>query len=127
MVFLDGGLGVYSGMWYQVAPQVSEFTRVCRCDRAGMGQSSPAPSPRTSQVMVEELHTLLTNASIAGPHVVVGHSLAGLNIRLYASRYPQEVVGPVFVDAFHPDLDIRLEPRLTPERVQERRDELELN
>jgi pimeloyl-ACP methyl ester carboxylesterase len=77
--------------------------------------------------MVAELHSLLNSGHIPGPYVLVGHSLAGLNIHLYASTYPQEVVGLVFVDAIHPELDARIEKLLSPTQVQERRADLELN
>jgi hypothetical protein len=126
-VILDAGLGTPSNTWDQVVPQVAQFTQVCRYDRAGLGKSDVGPKPRTSQKMVEELYTLLSNAGIRGALVLVGHSFAGLNIRLYASTYPQEVVGLVFVDALHPDLETRLEPLLSPQQVEERRQELELN
>ena len=53
--------------------------------------------------MVSELHTLLTHASIAGPYVLVGHSMGGALVRLYAHTYPQDVVGLVLVDSSHED------------------------
>jgi pimeloyl-ACP methyl ester carboxylesterase len=126
-VILEGGLGVYSGTWFKVMPQVAGLTRVCRYDRAGLGQSEPGPKPGTSKRMVAELHTLLTKGGIRGPYVLVGHSLAGLNIHLYASTYPKDVVGLVFVDAIHPDLDRRIEKLLSVREVAQRRADLELN
>jgi pimeloyl-ACP methyl ester carboxylesterase len=45
------------------------------------------------------LHTLLTNAGIAGPYVLVGHSLGGKNVRLFALQHPDQVAGMVLVDA----------------------------
>ena len=35
---------------------------------------------------------------IPGPYVLVGHSLGGLEARIYAQRWPKEVVGMVLVD-----------------------------
>ena len=34
--------------------------------------------------------------------MLVGHSLGGLAVRLYAAQYPKEVVGMVLVDPTHP-------------------------
>lgn len=127
VVILEANLGLYSGTWYQVYPEVAKFTRVCLFDRFGLGSSEPGPLPRTSASMVAELHELLTNAAVPAPYILVGHSFAGLNIRLFASTYPQKVSGLVFVDAVHPELDKRLEPLLPPEVKQERRETLGIN
>jgi pimeloyl-ACP methyl ester carboxylesterase len=51
--------------------------------------------------MVDELHTLLTNAGIAGPYVLAGHSLGGVVVRQYAHTYPAGVAGIVLVDSAH--------------------------
>lgn len=48
---------------------------------------------------------LLHHADIPFPIVVVGHSAGGLNVRVYASLYPNEVAGMVLVDSSHPDQD----------------------
>jgi len=98
-VILDAGLGGSSLDWSKVQPEVARFTRVCSYDRAGYGWSQTGPSPRTSQQIVTELHLLLAHAKINGPYVLVGHSVGGLNMRLYAYRYPAEVAGMVLLDA----------------------------
>jgi len=95
-----------------VQDAVSRFTSVCRFDRAGKGLSDPAPTPRTSHDMTADLYTLLANAHIPGPCVLVGQSVGGLNVRVYASRYPAQVVGMVFVDSMHEDQFVTLGPLL---------------
>jgi pimeloyl-ACP methyl ester carboxylesterase len=107
-VVMEAGLTEPSLMWALVQPQVSTQTRVCVYDRAGLGWSDTSPKPRTAEVMVEELHTLLNNANIAAPYVMVGHSTGGMLVRLYAHSYPAEVVGMVQVDAQHEDQFARL-------------------
>ncbi|MBI1256433.1 MAG: alpha/beta fold hydrolase [Chloroflexi bacterium] len=107
-VVMEAGLTEPSLMWSLVQPQVSTGTRVCVYDRAGLGWSDTSPKPRTAEIMVEELHTLLQNANIAAPYVVVGHSTGGMLVRLYAHSYPAEVVGMVLVDAQHEDQFARL-------------------
>jgi pimeloyl-ACP methyl ester carboxylesterase len=98
-VVLDAGLGGSSLDWSLVQPALGATTRVCAYDRAGMGWSDPGPAPRTPGQLARELHTLLTQAGIPGPYVLVGQSLAGKNVRLFALQHPDEVAGLVLVDA----------------------------
>jgi pimeloyl-ACP methyl ester carboxylesterase len=94
--------------WAAVQPEVAKFTRVCSYDRAGLGWSEPSPKPRTAPNIVEELHTLLARAGIEPPYVLVGHSIGGMYVRLYAHEYPEQVAGLVLVDATHEDQDARM-------------------
>lgn len=105
-VVMDSGLGGSVLDWQLVQPEVAGFTRVCTYDRGGAGWSEPGDQPRTSQQIVEELHTLLGNAGVQEPYVLVGHSLGGTNMQLYASQYPDEVAGMVLVDSALEDLDL---------------------
>jgi pimeloyl-ACP methyl ester carboxylesterase len=103
-VVLDAGWAYTSVEWSAwVQPEVAKHTRVCAYDRAGMGWSEPEPGPPNFTQTADELHALLQNADEGGPYVLVGHSLAGLYSRIYADRYPEEVVGMVLVDSSHPD------------------------
>ncbi|HUB78614.1 MAG TPA: alpha/beta hydrolase [Bryobacteraceae bacterium] len=102
-VVLDSGLSNTWLHWYKVQPEVAKFTRVCSYDRAGLGWSDPWPGPRTSKVIAQELHVLLRNAGVAPPFVLVGHSIGGLNMQMYASLYRSEVSGMVLVDSVHAD------------------------
>jgi pimeloyl-ACP methyl ester carboxylesterase len=102
-VILEAGAGLASPSWAWVQSAVATTTRVCAYDRAGLGWSDPGPTPRDARQVAHELHTLLERAAIAGPYVLVGHSLGGMYVRVYAAQYPDEVVGLVLVDASHPD------------------------
>lgn len=103
-VVMDFGLGGWSSAWRLVQAEVAKFTQVCTYDRAGYAWSDPGPRPRTSQQIVQELRTLLTNAGVEGPYVLVGHSFSGLSARLFASQYPKTVVGMVLVDAINENM-----------------------
>jgi pimeloyl-ACP methyl ester carboxylesterase len=111
-VILDSGLGDSFISWHKVQPEIAKFTRVCSYDRAGIGYSDSSPRPRTSRVMVDELHGLLHRANIIGPLVLVGHSMGGFDVRLYASLYRSEVAGVVLVDSSHPQQQKRFPPAL---------------
>ena len=98
-IVMDAGLGKSSLDWTLVQPQLARETQVCTYDRAGMGWSERGPAPRTPSHIASELHVLLHNAGVSGPYVLVGHSLAGKNLRVFANDYPAEVAGMVLVDA----------------------------
>jgi pimeloyl-ACP methyl ester carboxylesterase len=107
-VVMDYGLGGISPLWHWVQAEVAKMTSVCVYDRAGYGWSESSPHLRTSKQMVQELYTLLKKGGIAGPYLLVGHSLGGLNMRLFASQYPSEVVGVVLVDGIPANVYSRL-------------------
>ncbi|HEX7980583.1 MAG TPA: alpha/beta fold hydrolase [Gemmatimonadaceae bacterium] len=44
---------------------------------------------------------LLDAAHVARPLVLVGHSVGGINVRVYAERYGSDVAGMVLVDPTH--------------------------
>jgi pimeloyl-ACP methyl ester carboxylesterase len=102
-VVLDAGLSGASYDWEGVAKEIALFTRVCTYDRAGYGWSDPGPRPRTSQQCVAELQALVNNAPIQKPFILVAHSWAGLNARLYASEHPEEIAGLILVDSLNTD------------------------
>ena len=110
-VILDTGLGGSSADWGFVQPDVARFTQVCSYDRAGMGYSNPGPSPRTARRIANELAELLARSGIAGPVVLVGASIAGFDVRVFASDHPDRAAGLVLVDASHED-DAHEVPRM---------------
>ena len=65
---------------------------------AGLGWSEAARRPRTLPAMVEELRSLLRNAGMPGPYVLVGHSFGGLLVDAFASLYPHDVAGLLLLD-----------------------------
>lgn len=112
-VILESGLGGSSFDWGFVQPEVAGFTRVCSYDRAGMGYSDSGPSPRTTRRIARELEVLLDRAGIAGRLVLVGGSLGGFTVRLFASEHIERVAAVVLVDASHEDQEMEI-PRVAP-------------
>jgi pimeloyl-ACP methyl ester carboxylesterase len=130
-VILEAGFRTRADVWTEdliqpdaprtmVFQGVAAFTRVCAYDRPGTAtvpegglspsRSDPAPMPRTAQDSVDDLHAALQAAQVPGPYVLVGHSYGGMLVRLYASTYPDQVVGMVLVDAFSEGLKAQLTP-----------------
>lgn len=102
-VVFDAGLGESTSTWGLVQPAIAVKTRTCSYDRAGLGFSDPATRPGTTLNIADDLHRLLQAAHIAPPYILVGHSSAGMNVRVFADRYPKEVVGLVLIDPSHED------------------------
>jgi pimeloyl-ACP methyl ester carboxylesterase len=126
-VIFEAGLGGNSGMWESVFADVRRQTRACRYDRLGTGRSDPAPRPHTPVDMALELGELLAASGERPDLVLVGHSLGGINARLYVQNNPSAVVGLVLVESMHEDQQQRV-GALAPEVVQQQsRAQLEAN
>jgi pimeloyl-ACP methyl ester carboxylesterase len=97
-VVIDVGFGASSTNWRAIQEQMAQDMRVCAYERAGYGRSDPGPEPRHSQQVAGELRMLLENAGIEAPYVLVGHSLGGLNVQVFADLYPDLVAGAVLLD-----------------------------
>lgn len=100
-VVLVAGAGRTAADWNKVEPKIARFTRVCSYDRAGLGASEKTAKPQSEDEVVADLHRLLAGAGEKGPFLLVGHSLGGLYVRHYATKYPAEVAGLVLVDSAH--------------------------
>jgi pimeloyl-ACP methyl ester carboxylesterase len=92
--------------WALVQSKVAAFTRVCSYDRSGAAWSDLGPKPRSMDQEAFDLHRLLTSAGERGPYVVVGQSLGGMVVRIFAEEHPKEVVGVVLVDAYSEDAQL---------------------
>ena len=84
--------------WARIQPAVGRFARVVSYDHAGYWGSEPGPKPRDARQIARELHTALQDAKIPPPYLLVGYSFGGPFVRVFASLYPEEVVGLVLVD-----------------------------
>lgn len=111
-VVMEAGSGDFSFDWSLVQPEVTRFTRVCTYDRAGKAWSELGPRPRTMKQLVHELHTLLKNARVKGPYILVGQSLGGLLARQFSAQYPESVAGVVLVDSTHEDTQLFLNDKI---------------
>jgi pimeloyl-ACP methyl ester carboxylesterase len=121
-VVIVAGLGDWSTGWGFVQPEVAKTTRVCTYDRAGWAWSETGPLPRDAAQSAKELDTLLKNANVPGPYILVGHSLGGLTVRVFVHDYSSEVAGVVLIDSMTPqqfaqsptDVQTQLDPQSRP-------------
>ncbi len=102
VVVLESGLPGEIG-WRTVRRNVGQFAQVVTYARAGFGKSEVGSGPRDAKRIAGELRTALHNARLAGPYVMVGHSMGGPYVRVFAGMYPEEVAGMVLVDPTEAD------------------------
>jgi pimeloyl-ACP methyl ester carboxylesterase len=106
-VIVDAGMGtapVEDSAWQQIASKVAATTRICLYDRAGLGGSDPNSKPTiTSLDSAADMDRALEVAGLQGPFLLVGHSMGGLHIQVFASRYPSNVAGLVLVSSTYPN------------------------
>ena len=98
-VIFDHSLGGIEG--YLLIEEIAKIARVCIYDRAGYGWSERSPHKRSSEQIVKELDTLLNNAGIEPPYILVGDSFGSYNVRLYTHEYPEKVIGIILTDGLH--------------------------
>lgn len=104
LVVCEAGAFGFSADWAVVQDLLDHAgLRSLAYDRAGLGRSDAGPAPRDGAAVVADLEALLPTAGEAAPYVLVGHSMAGLSVRLFTARHPDEVIGVVLVDAATPE------------------------
>lgn len=98
VVILEAGANSTLGTWNPVFARLADLAPTVAYDRSGLGQSEFDGARPTLPHVAQTLHTLLATAGIAPPYVMVGHSWGGPYIRGFASLYPSEVAGLVYVE-----------------------------
>lgn len=106
-VILEAGLGGMSSAWGWIQSETAKFNRVVSYDRVGLGWSGPDNAPKTATLTAHRLRSALQRSRVLPPYILVGHSMGGLFIRVFADLYPNEVAGMVLLDAVHPDQHLR--------------------
>ena len=99
VMFEASGFGISSLQSATVREQLARRVRVCSYDRMGMGWSDPAPSVVTAGELARQLAVLQDRAELRAPFLLVGSSVGGLTIEMFARRYPERTAGLVFLDA----------------------------
>ena len=107
-VILTAGLGDWGIAWRKIQPAVAKSTRVCVWDRAGFGFSDGSHQVQLIANTTNDLEAALNGAGVAGPYVMVGHSMGSLESVLFTDRNRNSVVGMMLVDPSVPDQAARL-------------------
>ncbi|MES9667770.1 alpha/beta hydrolase [Bacillus cereus] len=99
VIIMEAGYGDYSKAWDHIAEGLTEYGTVLTYDRAGLGKSGKSSKRRISSEMVKELRDCLKQLQLKPPYIFVGHSFGGINIRLFTTFYPEDMMGVVLVDS----------------------------
>jgi pimeloyl-ACP methyl ester carboxylesterase len=113
-VVFEAGLGNDSSTWKFVADPIARFAKVVLYDRAGLGQSLPMMNKNsaiTAKEVATNLHEVLAAADVRPPYILVGHSLGGLYVQMFARKYAKELSGVVLLDSSSPDSPSELKTR----------------
>jgi pimeloyl-ACP methyl ester carboxylesterase len=101
-VVLEPGENTPGSAMNPLQDPLARQSMTCVYDRANVGSSGTAPTPRTAAEIVTDLHQLLKKADVPGPYVLAGSSAGGTLVQLYARRYPDEVKGVVAMNPVPP-------------------------
>ena len=110
---IEAGAGAPGDYYHWLSEGLKDSIRVVRYDRAGIGYSELANTPRHPETAARELHKLLELSGESPPYIMAGHSYGGHYIRLFSKLYPDEVAAMVFLDSSYPNAGKRL--NLPPE------------
>jgi pimeloyl-ACP methyl ester carboxylesterase len=103
-------LGGRAATWKPIQAEINRSTRTCVFNHIGS-----SPTPLTAKEVATNVHTLLMDAEITAPFVLVGFSIGGYITRLFADLYPKEVAGMALLDSSHEDQNARFLAALPPE------------
>src|SRR3569832_2120771 len=99
---LCAGAGVTMAAWECLRPAIETLGTVFAWNRFGRAGSDAPAASQTGMVVVAALREVLQYAGIEPPYVLVGHSLGGLHVNLFARLPPDDVAGVMFIEATHP-------------------------
>lgn len=103
VVFESGaGAGCELNVWAKVIAGLGDETTLFAYNRSGYGRSHVRRDLDSPHQVVESLRRALAATGVGPPYVLVGHSLGGLYMNLFARLHPDEVAGVVLLDSSHP-------------------------
>jgi pimeloyl-ACP methyl ester carboxylesterase len=111
-VVFESGFGDGMDKWEPVFDSIATFATTFAYDRPGYGGSHDVSGARTGKDVVDALRLLLAQVELHPPYILVGHSLGGQYVELYARLYPDDVASVVLVDSRHPDFTKRCEEQV---------------
>ena len=107
-VLLVPGLFANADIYDDFAPKLTDKFRVLAISRRGHGRSDEPETGYEPDSLVQDIRAFLDSMHLERVHLV-GHSLAGMELTLFATRYPERVLKLVYLDAAY-DRTLRTPP-----------------
>lgn len=98
VIIMLAGLGNDAHVFDEIAPSFTDKFRVIGLTRRGFGETEAPTKGYETVTRVEDIRAFMDSQKIAQAHLV-GHSLAGDEMTLFATMYPQRVIKMVYLDA----------------------------
>lgn len=98
VIVFENGRGTTFDYWEKVISEVAKESVVFAYNRPRIGKSEDDGIPPSMKHIVDNLRIMLKEKGFNPPYLLVGHSFGACYIRSFASYYPDEVAGLVFVD-----------------------------
>lgn len=98
VVLINGAGGPIEG-WMKIWPLLNAPFTVMAYNRLGVDKSSEPTTPQHAVTMAEDLKELLFTLELQPPYLLVAHSLGGFVAHVFASMYPQDTMGVLFLEA----------------------------
>lgn len=102
-IILESGAGDDMTEWESSISHLEEYSQVFAYNRAGFKGSDSQNKQRNAKTIAIELRELLKEANVTPPYILVGHSLGGLYMRVYANTFPGDVSAVIQIDSTHPE------------------------
>ena len=102
------GLGVndFSVEMSFVNDKLKDDYEIIYIDRAGYGYSDDTSKKQTVEQVVSDYRTVLKNAGITEPYILLSHSLGGVYATYWESTYQDEIEGVIFIDSSEIGLNV---------------------
>ncbi len=98
VIILLAGFGNDAHVFDEIAPSFTDKFHVIGLTRRGFGETDRPPNGYDTATRVEDIRLFMDAMKITRAHLI-GHSLAGDEMTLFATMYPQRVVKMVYLDA----------------------------
>lgn len=98
VVVFEAGAGEGRDTWSRVAPAIAKDAPVFAYTRDSLHGTDTTTDGADGAAVVHRLRARLAELGHRPPFLLVGHSIGGLYMQLFARLYPSEVAGVVLID-----------------------------